>query len=323
MKYPMINNWLSFKRINQYEYSVHDYLHECEYSMRFDVVSFARKLNGKRNPYSVDKRFSRAEVDEMIQSLEEYELLRHSKTLTSGFGTIYKTMWIPKRNRKVRILASIWNVILNFLWLPVFILGVIAYINKLPLGSDDFIYFGLIFGIGAGMIIHELGHMCSGIYHGARVFEMGVMISSFLPGAYVLLDAENLKSKKARLRVNSAGVKSNILLSGVCLLLACLFPSIGASLLDAAINNAFLALLNIMFIEGFDGTAIISELLGIDDIVAKSKKFLYNKRIRKQLAKNGASGYAVLAVATAVRASQIAFPLLLIINGLEIIRCFT
>lgn len=322
MKYPMLNNWLTFKRINPYEYSVRDGLLEYEFTMGCDIADFARKLDGDHNPYYVDKRFSRAEVDQMMNALEDNDLLRYSKTLISEFGSIYRTLWIPRFNKTSRAIAVIWNIVLNLLWLPVFILGIIAYTKKLPIGGSDYMLLGVILGLISGIVLHEFGHMCSGIYHGAKVFEMGVMISSFLPGAYVLLDSSNLKSKMAKIRISSAGVKSNLLLSGVFLLLACLFPSVGSPLLGAAINNAFLAFINITLIKGLDGAAIISDLLGIDDIVSKSKEILHSKKARRRLSKKGLNGYAVMAIAVAVRATQIALPLLYIINGLEILSCF-
>ena len=322
MKYPMINNWLTFKRINKYEYSVQDFLYESEYTMGYQIANFARRLDGEHNPYSIDKTCSREEVDRMMSLLEENDLLRYNKTLFSEFGSIYRTLWIPKHTVTGRILAAIWNILLNLLWIPVFILGVIVFSKRMPIGGSDYIIIGAILGLIPGTILHELGHLCSGIYHGAKVFEMGVMVSSFLPGAYVLLDSSNLKSKLAKVRITSAGVKSNILLAGFLLLLACAFPSIGSPLLGAAFNNAFLALINLTLIEGLDGASIVSDLLGIEDIVSKSKEILRSKKTRQKLYQKGLTGYAVLTVAALLRSMQIALPLLFIIEGLEIISCF-
>lgn len=322
MNYPLINNWLVFKRLNEYEVEAKDCLCDDEYILGWDIACFARKLNGKRNPYTIDSRYSRAEVDHMLNALREHDLLRENNVLMKEFGSIFYTLWIPKYSRKLRIFASLYSVALDFLWLPVFCLGAWLYCQSFPFGGEDFYLFGSLGGLIAGAFLHELGHMFTGFRYGARVFEMGVMVQHFMPGAYVLLESDKVKSKKGRVAINAAGVKSNVLFAGICLLLACVLPGLGMPLLLAAINNVLLALINVIFIAGLDGTSIIEEYLGVRNIAAVGKTILFSKNRRRSLLSKGLTGYAVMAVGMVVQFLQLALPLLIGINLLEVISCF-
>ena len=322
MNYPMINNWLVFKRLNEYEVEAKDCLCDDEYILGWDITCFARKLNGKRNPYTIDSRYSHAEVDHMLNTLREYDLLRENNVLIKEFGTIFYTLWIPKYSRKLRIFASFYSLALDLLWFPVFCLGAWLYCQNFPLGGEEFYLFGNLGGIIAGAFLHELGHMFTGLRYGARVFEMGVMVHHFMPGAYVLLETDKVKTKKGRVAINAAGVKSNVLFAGICLLLACVLPGLGMSLLLAAINNVLLALINVIFIAGFDGISIIEEYLGIRNIATAGRTILFNKNQRRSILSKGLTGYAVMAVVIVVRFLQLALPLLICINLLEIVSYF-
>ena len=43
MNYPMINNWLVFKRLNEYEVEAKDCLCDGEYILGWDIACFAAK----------------------------------------------------------------------------------------------------------------------------------------------------------------------------------------------------------------------------------------------------------------------------------------
>lgn len=321
-RYPRLNSWLIFKRKNEYEYEVIDWLTENEYTMGVDAAHFARKLNGKRNPFQIDTKLSRHDVQEILNKLDELGLIRHNNILLKEFGTIFYTLWIPKRTRRLVSIAKVFTLLLNLLWLPVLILGVLSFLHSDRLGGEEFYLLGSIGGIIIGMFLHELGHLCSGLAYGAKVFEMGVMIDSFIPGAYVLLDADNVLSKKHRVAINAAGVKANLILAGVCLLTARLFPMAGMPLLCAAINNVLLSLINILFVSGLDGTSIISEYLGIPQVVSFTRGLIFNRKRRNRIVAKGINGYVTLAVGLIIQSIQIALPLLIAINILEVIECF-
>lgn len=322
MKYPMINNWLKFKRISKMEVQVKDLLCDDEYTMGYDIARFARRLNGKRDPYSIYPDIPREDIDYMLEQLGEHELLRDSNVLMSERGSVFYTLWIPKQNKLLFRFAKVYSFLLNLLWLPIFALGIWFFFQEFPTGGEVFAVVGSLGGIVVGAFLHELGHMFTGIRYKAHVFEMGVMIQHFMPGAYVLLDSDKVKSKKCRVAINAAGIKSNVLFAGVCMLLACVFPFSGMPLLCAAVNNVLLALINLVFIEGLDGSSIIEEYLGVPNVAKTAKKLLFSKKSRKALMAKGATGYAIMAVGITIQFLQLALPLLIGINILEVLSCF-
>ena len=321
MRYPMLNNWLVFSRKNQYEYDVHDCLYDEDFTMGVTIAAFARKLNGHRNPYSINMGLTKAEINHMLKQLREHDLLRYGRSLDAGSGAHY-TLWFIKRNPLLMEVARLWNCLLMLSWLPVFIFGVLFFIRDLPIINTECMWLGNILGIVFGALLHELGHAFAGPTYGARVFEIGIMINALLPGAYVLMDSQSVKSKMKRIQIYAAGVESNALFAGVCLLIACAIPYAGAFLLNAAIGNIILALVNITFGGGLDGASILSELLGIENLVEDTKKVVLNRRIRRKLRSKGMPGYALIAVSVVVQILQITIPVIIGWNIVEAITCF-
>lgn len=321
MRYPMLNNWLVFSRKNQYEYDVHDCLYDEDFSMGVTIAAFAKKLNGHRNPYSINAGLSKAEINHMLTELRENDLLRHGRYLDTGTG-IYYALWFIKRNPLLMAVARLWNGLLMLSWMPVLVLGLLFFIRDLPITNSDCMWLGNILGIVFGALLHELGHAFAGLTYGAKVFEMGIMINALLPGAYVLMDSKSVQSKMKRIQVYAAGVESNFLVAGVCLLIACAIPYCGAFLLSVAIGNIILALVNITFGGSLDGASILSELLGIEDLVEDTKKVVLNTRIRRKLRIKGMSGHALIAVSIVVQTLQITIPVIIAWNIAEVISCF-
>lgn len=321
MRYPRLNNWLVFSRKNQYEYDVHDCLYGKDFTMGVTIAAFARKLNGHRNPYSINMGLTKAEINHMLKQLREHDLLRYGRSLDAGSGAHY-TLWFIKRNPLLMAVARLWNGLLMLLWLPVFIIGVLSFIRDLPIINTDYMWLGNILGIVFGALLHELGHAFAGLTYGASVFEMGIMINALLPGAYVLMDSQSVQSRMKRIQIYAAGVESNALFAGVCLLIACTIPYAGAFLLNAAIGNIILTLVNITFGGGLDGASILSELLGIENLVEDTKKVVLNRRIRRKLRSKGMPGHALIAVSVVVQILQITIPVIIGWNIVEAITCF-
>lgn len=257
----------------------------------------------------------------MLKQLREHDLLRYGRSLDAGSGAHY-TLWFIKRNPLLIKVARLWNCSLMLSWLPVFIFGVLFFIRDLPIINTDCMWLGNILGIIFGALLHELGHAFAGLTYGARVFEIGIMINALLPGAYVLMDSQSVQSKMKRIQIYAAGVESNALFAGVCLLIACAIPYAGAFLLNAAIGNIILALVNITFGGGLDGASILSELLGIENLVEDTKKVVLNRRIRRKLRSKGMPGYALIAVSVVVQILQITIPVIIGWNIVEAITCF-
>lgn len=322
MKYPMFNNWLTFRRESRDTYAVHNHVLDEDFEIDARLMRFARRLNGKRDPYRIDPSLSRAEVEWMLDELDENELVRHSRVLTAGLGTVLCALWFPKPNKRMRAVCRVCNALLLLLWLPVFAAGTALFFRLLPIPNTDWALTGFILGFAAGLVLHEAAHAFAGIAYGAPVFEFGVTIRNFLPGAYVMVDSPLLKSRGQRIQVNAAGVEMNLLLTGVCLLLSCAVPALGAAFLYAGLDNFLLAMFNIIFVDGLDGMSVLGDLLGIEDLTDSAREIVTNRALRKQLRAAGPVGHVVIAVSVLVRVLQFALPLLILLNVLEVVACF-
>ena len=75
MKYPMLNNCLMFRRINAREIEAKDWLNDNTYMISNNLARYARRLDGKQNPYHIDPSLSKGDVDYIMGVLEENELL--------------------------------------------------------------------------------------------------------------------------------------------------------------------------------------------------------------------------------------------------------
>lgn len=322
MKYPMLNNWLTFHKINKQEYKVIDHLQEVQFAMDHSIVIFAQRLDGKTNPYRIDRTLSRQYVNEMLSALYENGLLRTSNVLEASTGKYLYTLWIPKWNAFTRCIARVVNVLLLTLWFPLLIIGLVFFVNNFYRIDFTLMGFGNILGTVIGIVMHEIGHACAGISYGARVFEFGIGIQGILPCAYTLMDCDKCKCMQ-RVQIYAAGVEMNFLITGLCLLLATCIPRIGGILFMAGFSNALLGLINLMIVEGLDGMSVFLNLLGgnLENFFDNAKAITHSKKKRNQLRKNGIVGYATIVTAYMVGLLQLGILLVLIINIWEVISC--
>lgn len=320
--YPKISNCLIYKKHDMYSVEVTDYFTDEVYLVELEEAKYMKKLDGKTHPYDIETNLTEEEIDCLIAELDNCGLLKESNKIAGG-GTAMRTIWEPKWTIKLRIIAFLCNNLLMILWLPVLIIGIIVFKNNWLSIDFEMTWLGNIIGLGFGIVLHEFGHAFAGASYGARVFEMGVLRMYYIiPGAYVILDDKTVKNRLKRVQINAAGVEMNLFLVGVFLILGAIFGNLGGMFLTAAIQNAFLAALNLTLIKGLDGMAIVSELLGIEDIIETATDVIINRGIRNELREYGTSGNATIAACYMVGAFQIALPLLLLLNVLEVVVCF-
>ena len=114
----------------------------------------------------------------------------------------------------------------------------------------------------------------------------------------------------------------NFMLCGAFLVLGACFPFLGGMFLNAAICNGFIGALNLTFIKGLDGTAIVSDLLGVDNVIDRARNVVFSRKERRKIMRQGSGGYATVTMCYMLFALQIALPVLLITNVLEVVSCF-
>ena len=321
--YPKISNTLTYKKIDYNTVEITDHLTDNSFNFDVESVRYIRQLDGYTHPYKIPTLFSRKEIHETLQFLNEYHLLRYSDIVNVSFGMKLKTLWIPKRTALLKQLACFWNTLLIIFWLPVLIIGILMVSSQINTIKSDGLLVGFGIGLVFGTFLHELSHAFAGISYGARVFEMGVMVTYLiLPGAYVMLDKTPVKKHLHRIQISAAGIEANFLVCGISLILSSLLPSVGGLFLGAAVCNSFTGMYNLAFYKGFDGTHIISELLGAQDIIACAEKLFFYKEERKRILRLGSIGYALLAVCFILLLLQIALPATLALSILEVAICF-
>lgn len=317
-EYPMCCDWLVFHKNNDDSYVVEDCLNKRREILSSQAVSFLRKLNGLRNPYSIDHNMDRVAVDKLLLRLKSSGFIRTSRFVSKNLiSVMYTTMFFHKSKRAVRIAKKL-NIVLLLGFLPVFLIGTFTYVR---FGDSDWDYFtaGIYSGLLIGMVLHEAGHAISGIAYGARVFEAGVMFRFLLPGAYVLMDDRPVKSSLHLVQIYAAGVEMNLFVSGIAFLFAVFAEDINGFFLGIAIQNILMAALNVIFIWGLDGEKIMSVLFGRRDFVEMAASVILQRDKRKTLWAKGFTGKAATVASACICFLQIVFPVVLLMNVVGVV----
>lgn len=132
--------------------------------------------------------------------------------------------------------------------------------------------------IVATKIVHELAHAYTAKKYGLHVPTMGVAILLLWPILYTdATDAWKLHNRKQRLIISSAGIVVELVLAGICTILWSMSsPGILQSLffVIASLNWIATLFLNLNPAMRFDGYYIASDLLGVDNLHARSFNLL-------------------------------------------------
>lgn len=322
MSYPKLANWIRFKKISDKEYIVYDLMNNESLILDAYLVWFAGKLDGSVDPYTIDNRLTKNEVEHILSELKEKNVIRTGRLLNKSLVQVLFTLWQPKFTDIHRIIAFLLNGLLMISVLPLSVFSAYRFISDFNDLNADYIFWGMFTGVITGLIFHEFGHMISCLGYGGRVFEVGVGLQYLIPCAYVLINEKNIKNRLRRVQVSAAGVEMNLVLADICMLIAAKSQTVSGFLIGMIIQNILLAIVNLTFINGFDGMAIMNELLGVDNFVEKAKRLLKNKSKKKELAKSGFAGKATIAACYLIRSVQISLPLFVIVDVLGGILCF-
>ena len=326
MDYSRKNNYLKFKPIDSDWVYIENFLTGEIWEVSREIAEFLKVLNGKTNPYKINEELSEEFVDELLDDFDEEGWLYSGKRLMSGgIGTALFTLWIPDVKIWHRIVAKIWNSLLMILCLPVLIIGVSILVRgNFPYVNHGFNW-GLCYLVGfiPGLMLHELSHAAACLSDSrGNVFEFGVMISYFLPGDYVVLDSEKIRNRFKKVQIFAAGIEMNLLLAGIFLILLKLGWFDCTLLIYDALVNGILAAFNLALIGPLDGMKIFSELLGVENIVYKAKKLIFDNDAKKILKKRGINGRAAIASCYIIVGFQLLLPLILILNVISIMGLF-
>ena len=320
MKYPQKSPYLIYSHIGDNEYTVENRLTSERYRLDYMLYTFLRRLDGKRNPYSILPGVSRDVVRLLINDLREANLLASEKRIQRlGIGSCMYPLIYCYPGKTQKQLAKTWNYVLMMAFIPFFLIGLYLSVTgefSVQMQSKSELYVGIVLGVGVGILLHELSHMCAGLTYGGQLFEMGVGTHCFLPMGYVLLDTEHIQTRTNKLQIYMAGIEINLLLYGVFM---CLVPIGFLSpfvLYLAAIENLALATFNLLPFDGLDGIMILSTILGQTDILRKAKGIIKKRKCHRKTGKNST---AVIAAYVLV-GFQLLMPFLIAYEGYCLVR---
>lgn len=134
--------------------------------------------------------------------------------------------------------------------------------------------------------MHELGHAFTAHRHGCRVPTMGIAFMVMVPMLYTdVTDAWRLKSRKARLSIDLAGVVVELCIAALALFLWAFMPDgpLRSALFVLAATSWVLSLLvNISPFMRFDGYYMLADLLGIENLQPRAFRHM-RWRLREML----------------------------------------
>ena len=321
MGYPAFVNWATIKKTDDGRYIIRDFHEDKEYRVSRRIAWFARQLDGKRNPYEITSSLSENQVTEYLKMLDEAELLRTGRVKDKHILGVNVTLWIPRVTDGLRIFSWFANAFIMISWLPALVCGIYGMLNCWA--CEEFaLAAGGILGVLVGIALHELAHMFAALGYGGRVFELGVMLSLIMPGAYTMIDLDSVKKRFRKLQMYAAGVESNFLLAGVAGVLAMKIESLESFFFSFACMNIVMGVMNLTFSDGIDGFRMFEEVLGTENLFTMASRVRKSKSRRRFLMRKGMSGVASVAVCYMLGIFRFLMPVSFVAGLIEVIRCF-
>ena len=263
-KYPVMANWVETKKIEHDTYYVRNGVTDIIYELDSMAYGFLRNLNGDTNPLELGEKYD-IDTDEILKIFIENLLVRtEGKKVPSKKGIYMRTIYIPQKKRNRSMFLALYNLVLMLCWCPILYLGIYWIQTEGIKWNSDFALAGGIIGMMLGILLHEFSHAAACLHYKGGFYEFGVVCQYVYPGAYVIVDKSTIKSRLKRVQVDAAGVESNFVLAGLCWILNGYYESISGCLFMAGLINILLGIINLSFIDGFDGHSVMLEILGFD-----------------------------------------------------------
>ena len=109
------------------------------------MMRFAKKLDGKTNPYSIRGKRSLTETRELLDELDSLGVIRRGNGFISDGDGLYMRTIVRTRNTKIkRTVSKMLNVLLMASFLPILIFGINVYLNVNDFGYYDLSLLGRI-----------------------------------------------------------------------------------------------------------------------------------------------------------------------------------
>lgn len=257
----------------------------------------------------------------ILPKLKRHGLVRTSRLVQDdGFFNRFILFPIGNRLETCGLVFRAINAALPAVALLAFAIGI--YVTALE-GSESgynfswWLYYGLVV---LSLALHELGHLIAGLAYGYKISDTGILLLGIIPlGAYVAHENKKDATKAEKIQFALAGVEVNLLIAGICLLLAMQSYQWSLTFFSVANVNVILAGVNLLPTSGLDGESALSAACGINSISEVARKWLINKKRRQKLLRAGLPGYVCFCVFSITMISKVILWLLI---GLDVVSVF-
>lgn len=257
----------------------------------------------------------------VLAKLKRLGLVRTSRFVRDdGIFNRFILLPIGSRRQNNRLICKAINAALPVVSALIFAIRV--YLMKASAVDTGYhfswwLYYGLLI---CSVALHEVGHLVAGLAYGYKISDTGILLLGIiLIGAYVAHEDKKDASRSEKVQFALAGVEMNLLIAGICLLIAMQYYPLSLVLVSVANINVVLAGINLLPASGLDGESALSAIFGVNNISEVAKKWLFNKKGRQKLLRSGFSGYACYCVFAFTMISKV---LLWLLIGLDIASVF-
>ncbi len=245
---------------------------------------------------------------EVIPILKEEKIIQTSRyvhfggkqyglTLLPIGGKVWRLRGLCRRISRVLPVGSVFIFLLGLsmtLFAPL-------YGARISLEKMDFWLYLIL--VTVTLLMHELGHIITGIACGQRVRTIGILLLVVLPvGAYVSYAPEPLNRRQPPgtrdlIQFSMGGIEMNVLTAGVFLLLSrFLHGSAADTFLFSAAISVELALYNLLPIFGLDGDQALGAVFGVSSVSSVVRLWVTSKGRRKRFFCDGLAGWICLGI---------------------------
>ncbi|MET3761794.1 site-2 protease family protein [Sphingomonas sp. UYEF23] len=184
----------------------------------------------------------------------------------------------------MRWFKPLWSVKTLWFFVALVLFDLIMVARQWDVFATSFLYFfswqGVLvyaLGLSAVKVIHELGHALTATRFGCRVASMGVSFLVMMPVLYTdTTSAWRLRSRRQRIAIDCAGVAAELITAALCTFVWLWLPdgALRSAMFVLATSSWILSLfINLSPLTRFDGYYVLSDLLGVPNLQARSFAF--------------------------------------------------
>lgn len=241
-----------------------------------------------------DKKFSAEQVSEMITTiiLPIFNKEKAGKTAPPFMENYWWTGQLLSSKYTSKLsepLKPLFGKMFTYIFILLSIANIVLYVCNIQLAKSIppnneflqiFITYILLFFI---LLIHELGHIAAASTEKLKPQEIGFGLYLFMPMMYVnLTDAWTL-SKSARTKVNFGGIATQMSANIILFILFNITNNIFilGIIFKLLIVNSSIILINLVPFFKFDGYWILSDIVGIPNLMKESNNIFLHFFIKK------------------------------------------